>query len=28
LLPSSEDWSRLLQQFGSDKEGMSVWFDC
>jgi predicted component of type VI protein secretion system len=24
LLPSSEDWSRLLQQFGSDKEGMSV----
>jgi hypothetical protein len=22
LLPSSEDWSRLLQQFGNDKEGM------
>jgi hypothetical protein len=22
LLPSTEDWSRILQQFGNDKEGM------
>jgi hypothetical protein len=28
LLPSSEDWSRILQQFGNDKDGMSpcYWF--
>jgi hypothetical protein len=24
LLPSSEDWSRVLQQFGNDKDGTCV----
>ena len=26
LLPSNEDWSRILQQFGNEKDGMSPWF--